>query len=73
VQSTNGDESAVDNTEDGIPDETNGNAADEAATRAQLEHDEHVQQYVNDQLHRVRSGGSADNVHDEFEATLDGA
>jgi hypothetical protein len=72
VQSTNGDESAADN-EDAVPDETADNSADEIATRAQLEHDEHVQKYVNDQLERVRSGGSADNVHDEFEASLDGA
>jgi len=62
-----------DYSEDAIPDVRPDPASDSAATRSQLEHDEHVQRYVNDQLHRVQSGGSADHVHDEFEATLDGA
>lgn len=70
VPSVNGDQDTS-ATDDAIPDErTNG---DEANTRAQLEHDEHVQRYVTDQLERVRSGGSAHSVHDEFEASLDGA
>ena len=59
--------------EDAIPDVRPDPASDSVSTRTQLEHDEHVQRYVNDQLERVRSGGSAEHVHDEFEATLDGA
>lgn len=70
MASVNGDQEGS-AAEDAIPDEgTNGDAA---TTRAQLEHDEHVQRYVTDQLERVRSGGSAHSVHDEFEASLDGA
>jgi len=69
VASANGDNAeAID---DSIPDENGG--GDHGDIRSQLEQNEHVQRYVADQLERVRSGGSASTVHDEFEAQLDGA
>jgi len=74
VASINGD--GAESAEEAIPDETASNGVgggDHENTRNQLEHDEHVQRYVADQLERVRSGGSASSVHDEFEAQLDGA
>jgi len=74
VASVNGEN--AESVEDAIPDENENNdvgGGDQEATRNQLEHDEHVQRYVTDQLERVKSGGSASSVHDEFEAQLDGA
>lgn len=65
--------------DDSIPDEsaaTEGSAGgymNEKDLKERQEADEHVANYVADQLERVRSHGSASAVHDEFEASLDGA
>ncbi|KAK4941144.1 hypothetical protein LTR66_014835, partial [Elasticomyces elasticus] len=46
---------------------------DDEAVRAHEAEDEHVANYVADQLSRLKSNESADQFQDEIEAQLDGA
>ncbi|KAK4955448.1 hypothetical protein LTR28_006061 [Elasticomyces elasticus] len=70
--STNGDE---DDDDDVASQQTRAHTIfmDDEAVRAHEAEDEHVANYVADQLSRLKSNESADQFQDEIEAQLDGA
>jgi len=66
------------NGDDEIPDSTapvtrsnSIGALDDDGIRRKMEDDDHVANYVSNQLERLRTNGTT--VHDEFEAQLDGS